>query len=188
MTALVAMVAVPGAGKSTWVRDRFALRQIVNLDGLRGWLADDEADQGATAEAVAVQRILIGGRCRRGLLTVADSTNLTERARTGLLALAHGMPTVAVVLDFPLGLCLARNAQRERRVPVEVIQEMHRRLLALGAGPVPGFSRTVRLTPEVADDVTLGEALGISPQAVHARAGRSAGQTPEVDIPAPGHP
>lgn len=149
MTALVVMVAVAGAGKSTWVARRFTPTQTVNLDTLRAVIADDPNDQGATADAVAVQDAVLAARCRRRLLTVVDATNLRADVRAKFIEHAHRnlMLPVAVVLDVPLNLCLIRNRQRERRVPDDVIVRMHKQLTTSipPTGGVPGFGVTRRI-------------------------------------------
>ena len=83
-------------------------------------------------------------RLRRGLLTVVDATNLTERARHGLLRVAgkEGRPVVAIVFDLSLERCLTQNAARPgRRVPTEVVRR-HR------------FDQ--RLTPESYERAVVG--------------------------------
>jgi predicted kinase len=67
----------------------------------------------------------------RGLTTLVDATNLTERAQRPLLALATalGRPVAAVVFDVPLDVCLARNASRAgRSVPEDVVRTQHAQL------------------------------------------------------------
>lgn len=153
MTAIVATIAPPGAGKSTWCARRFHPQQILNLDTLRGQVSDDPGNMGGTADAVAVQRQLLTARCRRGLLSVVDDTNLRgdvrDRLRThGIL---HGMLLVAVLFDVPLPVCLARNAARERKVPEPVVARMYEQFAALLPAPdrgLPGWDFTVRVTAE----------------------------------------
>lgn len=151
MTALVVTMGPPGSGKSTWVEQRFTQTQIVNLDRLRGMVADDPTDQDATGDAVFLQHRLLEARCRRRLMTAVDATNVRPDVRQGLLEHAHRnlMYPVAVVFDVPLETCLARNAARERQVPAHVIHRMWQQLTEQvpAEGPVPGFAQTLRLGP-----------------------------------------
>jgi protein phosphatase len=152
VTALVVMIAPPGAGKSTWVKDRFTPNQTINLDELRGRLSDDPHAQDVTTEAVTIQDLLLAGRCRRRLLTVVDATNIRPDVRSRLLGYAYSntMLPVAVVLDVPLETCLARNAARPRPVPEEVIRRMWAELTETvgSTGGVDGFGQTVRFDPD----------------------------------------
>lgn len=153
MTALVVMVAPPGAGKSTFLAKRFTPSQIVCLDSLREMVSDSAHDQSATTDAVDLQHQILGFRCRRRLLTAADSTNVRADIREGLVlhAARNLMFPVAVVLEIPLEVCLRQNALREpdRVVPEHVIHRMYRtfRESMPAEGPLPKFGQTVRITP-----------------------------------------
>ena len=89
-------------------------------------------------------------RLRRGLRTVVDATNLTERARRSLLRLAEsaGRPAVAVAFDVSLERCLTQNAARpDRRVPEEVVRRHHREMTAaLRRLPQEGYAAVHVLT------------------------------------------
>jgi len=91
-----------------------------------------------------VLHVIARARLRRGLLTVIDATNLTQRARRGLLRLASRAerPVVAIVFDLSLERCLAQNAGRpERRVPDSVIERHHREMgSALAQLPSEGYA------------------------------------------------
>jgi protein phosphatase len=91
-------------------------------------------------------------RLHAGTLTVVDATNVTAAARRPLLrrARAAGLPAVAIVLDLPADLVVARSVgRRERPVPVGVVQ---RQLAALDAASPDGllrregFLHVIRLT------------------------------------------
>lgn len=151
----VAMIGVPGAGKSKWVTERFTVTQRVNLDLYREMVADTETDMGATNEAVAIQGILLTGRLRRGLTTVLDSTNVDPTIRREQLAVANRFDalTIAVVLDATADECMARNQARAdaggRFVPPDVIRDKHRQLyVSFPPGPVTGFQITRRIGPD----------------------------------------
>lgn len=145
--ALIVMLGAPGAGKSTWVRTRFAATQILCLDAFRAIVADDENDQDATADAAALMHQALTARLARRLTTVVDATNARRDVRDELTrtAAAHRVPAVAVVLATPLQLCLARQAARPgpatgarwgRRVDPAIVQRIHRQITAA----LPGLS------------------------------------------------
>lgn len=155
MTALVVMIAPPAAGKSTWVKARFVATQRVNLDTFRGMVSDNDHDQEATSEAVAIQHLIVAARCQRRLLTVVDATNTRCSVRREVLrhAVDNQLLTVAVVLDVPLDTCQARNIARRDAggmfVPPDVIERMWTTMQAnIPAGPVPDFDVTRRIGPD----------------------------------------
>ncbi len=109
--ALVVLVGVSGAGKSTFAAQHFAPTEVLSSDTFRALVADDPDDQSASADAFAALHHLAGIRLRRGLLTVVDATSTQKAARASLLELArrHDVLPVAVVLDLPERLCVARS-------------------------------------------------------------------------------
>ncbi len=115
--SLVALVGASGSGKSTFARDHFGRFEAISSDYCRGLVSDDENDQGATADAFAVLHYIAGKRLAAGRLTVVDATNVQREARRSLveLARAHDVLPVAIVLDVPESVCVARNAERPDR-------------------------------------------------------------------------
>jgi protein phosphatase len=142
--ALVLLVGPSGAGKSTFARQHFRPSQVVSSDELRGRLADDSADQGATAEAFRILALLVEGRLRRRLMTVVDATNLraVDRARLRAAADRYALPVVAVVFDLPADAYHANNSRRpDRRVERQVVERQLRLLRqALADIPAEGYA------------------------------------------------
>ncbi|WP_380170159.1 polynucleotide kinase-phosphatase [Kineococcus sp. DHX-1] len=115
--SLVVLVGTSGSGKSTFARTHFLATEVLSSDVCRGLVADDENDQSATADAFDVLGFIAGKRLAAGRLTVVDATNVQPSARRSLVDLArsHDVLPVAVVLDVPLDVCAARNAERTDR-------------------------------------------------------------------------
>jgi protein phosphatase len=141
---LVLLVGPSGSGKSTFAARHFAPTEVVSSDRCRAWVADDENDQSATADAFTVLHQLVGTRLARGRLTVVDATNVQPAARAPLLALARrcALPATAVVFDLPEAVLAERRTTRtDRRVPEEAVhrqrEQLHRALEAL---PREGFA------------------------------------------------
>jgi protein phosphatase len=107
----VLLVGASGSGKSTFAARHFAPTEVLSSDVYRGLVSDDRDDQGATADAFDALHHLAGIRLRRGRLTVVDATNTQRASRAGLIALAreHDVLPVAIVLDLPESVCLARS-------------------------------------------------------------------------------
>ncbi len=135
------MVAPPGAGKTTWVREHFPVDQRVSLDEYRWRLSGDAADQSATRTASAIMHLVVEERMSRGLTTVVDATNACAQDRADVVrhATAWERHSIAVVLHTPLEMCIARQAAREqpdlrwphgRAVPADVIRAMHAAIVA----------------------------------------------------------
>lgn len=172
--ALIVLIGVAGSGKSTLAAARWRPAQVLSLDALRGLVSDDECDQSATRDAVAVLHALAAARLSRRLTTVIDATNVEAGVRLGLtkLAASRGMPAVAIVVDTPITICQARNAARSgprasarwgRRVPADVVDAQHQQLRAA----IPqlrgeGFAEILLHEPDVTDP-TKGQTRTFNP-------------------------
>ena len=115
--SLVVLIGVSGSGKSTFGRQHFAPTEVVSSDFCRGLVADDENDQSASRDAFDLLRFIAGKRLAAGRLTVVDATNVQPEARKELVNLAreYDVPPVALVLDLPERVCVARNQTRTDR-------------------------------------------------------------------------
>ena len=115
--SLVVLVGASGSGKSTFAREHFGAFEVLSSDFCRGLVADDENDQSASTDAFDVLNFIAGKRLAAGRLTVVDATNVQREARRQLveLAKAHDVLPVAIVLDLPEQVCVARNAERPDR-------------------------------------------------------------------------
>ncbi|SEC24972.1 polynucleotide 3'-phosphatase /polynucleotide 5'-hydroxyl-kinase /polynucleotide 2',3'-cyclic phosphate phosphodiesterase [Streptomyces sp. 2131.1] len=130
--SLVVLIGASGSGKSTFARRHFKPTEVISSDFCRGLVADDENDQSASKDAFDVLHYIAGKRLAAGRLTVVDATNVQPEARRQLVRVAreYDVLPIAVVLDLPEEVCLARNADRPDRadMPRHVIQR-HRREL-----------------------------------------------------------
>ncbi|WP_299538526.1 polynucleotide kinase-phosphatase [uncultured Streptomyces sp.] len=130
--SLVVLIGASGSGKSTFARRHFKPTEIVSSDFCRGLVADDENDQSASGDAFDVLHYIAGKRLAAGRLTVVDATSVQSESRKQLVRLAreHDVLPIAIVLDLPEEVCLARNATRPDRasMPRHVVQR-HRREL-----------------------------------------------------------
>lgn len=137
--SLVVLVGASGSGKSTFAATHFGRFETISSDFCRGLVSNDESSQEATAAAFEVLEHIVGTRLDAGLLTVVDATNVQPHARKSLaeLARAHDVLPVALVLDLPEDVCLARNAERtDRSLPSHVVrrqrEQLRRSLRGLG--------------------------------------------------------
>ena len=123
MTAtLIVLVGLPGAGKSTFYRTRFAAtHEHVSKDALRG-----------AARPERQQQRLVDAALERGQSVVVDNTNATVAARAPLIASARarGAAVVGCYFDASVAECRKRNRQRQgtARVPDVAIYACAKRL------------------------------------------------------------
>jgi predicted kinase len=107
---LVVLIGLPGAGKSTFHRERFAASHVhASLDLLRN------ARRRVAREHELVRESLCEGRS-----VVVDDTNVRRSVRAALVAIGreHGARVVAYYFDESARDCLARNRAREGRARV----------------------------------------------------------------------
>ncbi|WP_134662236.1 MULTISPECIES: polynucleotide kinase-phosphatase [unclassified Amycolatopsis] len=157
---LVVLVGASGSGKSTFGRAHFKPTEVISSDFCRGLVSDDENDQSATNDAFDVLHYIVGKRLAAGRLTVIDATNVQPESRKSLVALAkeHDVLPVAIVLDPPESLCVARNAERpDRTFGAHVVRRQRDQLRrGLRSLQKEGF-RTVHVlrTPEETAEATI---------------------------------
>ena len=148
---LVVLVGAAGSGKSTFAARHFPAAAVLSSDAFRELISGDPGDQAATRPAFAALHRALERRLAAGQTTVVDATDVTARARRALLSRsrAAGVPAVAIVLDLPETLVLARNAARgPRAVPEHAVRRQLadlRRSLPSASLEAEGFVLVVRL-------------------------------------------
>lgn len=149
---LVALIGVSGSGKSTFARKHFLPTEVISSDFCRGLVSDDENSQDATDDAFDILHAIASKRLKRMKLTVIDATNVQPEARKKLVQLArehHTMP-IAIVLDVPEHVAVARNRTRpDRDFGAHVIPRQRQQLKkSLGSLEREGFRRVIVLKDE----------------------------------------
>mgnify|MGYP000241439471 CR=1 FL=1 len=147
--ALVVLIGASGSGKSTFAKKHFLPTEVLSSDTMRGWVSDNENDQTISGDAFDVLHYVGGKRLKNMKLTVVDATNVQQSSRKPLVQLAreyHALP-VAIVLDVPERVAIARNAERAdrnfgRRVVAKHRQELRRSVKNLKR---EGFRRVFHL-------------------------------------------
>ena len=157
---LVALIGPTGSGKSHFASRHFKPTEVVSSDDCRAMVADDATDQAATPDAFALLNFIAATRLRAGRLTVIDATSVQPEARRSLVEIAreHDCLPVAIVLNMPEALCLARNRERPdrqfgSRVVRQQAQQLRRSLRGLKR---EGFRHVFVLnSPEEVDSATI---------------------------------
>jgi polynucleotide kinase-phosphatase len=155
---LVVLVGVSGSGKSHFARKHFKPTQVVSSDYCRAVVSDDENDQSATGDAFDLLHYIVRTRLRRGLLTVVDATNVQPRSRAQLVQIAKDQDvlSVAIVLDVPESVAMARNAARtDRDLPDHVVPRQRRELRRGMRDLHRVFKRAYVLSGEEIDGATI---------------------------------
>ncbi len=121
--ALVMLVGAAASGKSTFAARHFRADSVVSSDGLRQALAG-QLDKWPNAAVFDRLEQWVDARLAAGELAVVDATNTDWMSRAALLRRAqlNARSAIAIVLNLPLDVCLARNATRSRTVPASVIR------------------------------------------------------------------
>ena len=158
--SLVLLVGASGSGKSSFAAKHFDQHEVVSSDTCRGLVSNDEGSMEASEDAFALLNYLVGIRLKRGLLTVVDATNVQAYARKQLIALAreHHVLCVAIVLNLPIEVCEARNANRaDRNFGKHVIrQHQHQLKKSLRRLRKEGFQHVTVLDSELAVEAVTG--------------------------------
>ena len=79
--ALVLLIGASGTGKSHFAAKHFLPTETISSDRMRGWVADYETDQGATADAFDLLHYIVEKRLKGRRFTVVDATNKVLSAR-----------------------------------------------------------------------------------------------------------
>jgi predicted kinase len=104
------LIGIPGAGKSSFFRERFARSHVhVSKDLMRSMRNRN------LRQMAIIRDALVGGKS-----VVVDNTNPRREDRAPLIAMARefGADAIGYFFDAPLEECIRRNAHRHRRARV----------------------------------------------------------------------
>lgn len=120
------LVGLPGSGKSTYSKDRKSF-VIHSSDALRKEMYGNEDCQDNNADLFTILHGRIKNDLRNGKNVIFDATNISKQRRTAFLAELKNIPChkKCVVFMTPYETCLLFNANRERKVPEDVIKHMY---------------------------------------------------------------
>lgn len=123
-------VGLPGSGKSTFVK-QLAQREnavVLSSDAIRQELFGDATKQ----KSRVVFRTLyerLNSLVAKGFSVIVDATNIErERRMFALRKIPSTAQKVCYYFDTPYSICVARNQQRKRHVPLIVMEKMRKHL------------------------------------------------------------
>lgn len=123
-------VGLPGSGKSTFVK-QLAISEnavILSSDAIRQELFGDATKQ----KSRVVFRTLyerLNNLVAKGFSVIVDATNIERDRRVfALRKLPSSIKKECYYFDTPYSICVARNQQRKRHVPLLVMEKMRKHL------------------------------------------------------------
>ena len=124
------MVGLPGSGKSylsNFYRDVCGYR-VHSSDAIREELSGDENNQDINAKVFEVLHNRVKEDLSNGISCVYDATNINRKKRKHFIQQLnkYNCQKTAIVVCTPYEVCLQQNNERERKVPIEVIDRMYK--------------------------------------------------------------
>lgn len=127
MNKFIVMVGISGSGKSTQAAKQYPDAVIISSDEIRERVFGDVNDQTHNGKVFDIMFKNSVAALKDGKDVVYDATNLSSKRRKALLknmraAVGCDVNYIAHVVATIYDNCLVRNAERERKVPEEVIK------------------------------------------------------------------
>lgn len=130
MSTFYLLVGVPASGKSTWAENAYYMDDetyVVSSDGIRSELFGDERIQREPEKVFELAHKRIINALRAGYEKVVfDATNIKRKHRVALMNKIKEFEcySICVIFAEPYEVLCARNKERSRQVPEEVIWRM----------------------------------------------------------------
>lgn len=131
---LILLVGIPGAGKSTYIKENLSDATIISPDHFIGYTKEDPWTPEKVSNAWKKSDDLLLEAIKRGdKKIVFDATFVNPKVRGKYINIAKrfGLTPVAIHCNVPLDQALKRNSQRPefRKVPEETLIRMYKNLV-----------------------------------------------------------
>ncbi len=131
-------VGIPGCGKSTWFENHrkdtdTTSYATINMDTIREEVTGNPSDQSQNALVASLARQKFLTAVSHGVPVIYwDNTTTQRKYRKELIQVGKkgGYEVVAVYFKVPFDTCAARNKERTRVVPHEVLVRMYNQIQA----------------------------------------------------------
>lgn len=142
---VVLLVGIPGSGKSTYAKSRFAneAHRVHSTDAIREELFGDENIQGEWKKIEGVLKVRVAESVKNGVIAIVDATHASKEHRVNAIEWINrlGAEVHAFYVNTPLEVCKERNKKRQRVVPDYVLEGMHAALAKNPPSIEDGFER-----------------------------------------------
>ena len=124
------LIGLPGSGKSAYAKEKELEEDnvvVVSSDSIRKEILGDVNDQSQNDKvfSVLLKKCLEGVRDNKRV--IVDATNLNRKRRINFInEFPMGTKIIATVFAIPFSICCERNNNRERTVPLEIMERMYR--------------------------------------------------------------
>lgn len=127
---LLILVGAPGSGKSTYCKqmlEKYPNLKIISMDERRKEFTGDINDQSRNQEVFSWQEKELRKAMEARQSVILDSTNPNIKNRKHLWDIGRekGALCSAVYFDLSLDLLLQRNANREKKVPNDIVKRIY---------------------------------------------------------------
>lgn len=127
---MILMVGLPASGKSTKAKELAEKYDaaIFSSDALREEMFNDINNQEHNQEVFVELHKRIKDCLRSGKSAVYDACSINYKRRMAFLAELKNIPCekICVLMAIPYSVCVHRNRDRDRKVPISVVKRMYR--------------------------------------------------------------
>lgn len=131
---LILLVGIPGSGKTTYATqyiERNADAVHLSSDAVRKEFYGDENIQGNPTDVFSWMQRRTVEALNDGYDVIYDATNITRKDRASIINVCPKFAKIEChIIWAPIGMCIERDAVRERTVGKEVIDRMLKRFQA----------------------------------------------------------
>ena len=128
---LIILTGIPGSGKTTYAKEYVnTIPNTIHLssDAIRKEFYGDESIQGDPAEVFSLMQKRAVEALNEGHDVIYDATNVTRKDRASIINICPKFAKIeAHIIWAPIGMCIERDAIRDRTVGKAVIDKMLKR-------------------------------------------------------------